>query len=443
MHQVYKVTFPFILFIFLFEGVQAQIGYSPYTSKGIGDLTSSAITHNRGMGGVGISNGSSIYYNNANPALLYRNSLSIFAIGMAGEYKEISTDESSQENVIGGLNYALIGLPLMVDRWTLGLGVMPYSTVNYKYSTEETVLGDPQARVEKDFIGSGGFNKFFISNGIKINKNFSVGVTVGYLFGSIKDQVENRLFTQRLVEVFEVVDGDTIFSNVSREQQDGGTVSTERLTIGNLYITGGLAYRMLLTKTSALNLGLTYELGGEKGARQYQNIRNSVVGENQDIANDTINNSKGNIKLPSTFGIGLSYEKAYKWNVGIDLIMRDWSNYANYQGDNEGFENNYKISAGAEFIPDATSVDSYLKRMTYRVGLSQQKLPYKINNETINEFGINFGVSLPVRNFSSFDLGFELGQRGTTDQNLIKEKYFQVYLGVTFNDKWFLRRRFD
>jgi hypothetical protein len=443
MHQVYKVIFPFILFIFLFVGAQAQIGYSPYTSKGIGDLTSSGITHNRGMGGVGISNGSSIYYNNANPALLYRNSLSIFAIGMAGEYKEISTSEASQENVIGGLNYALIGLPLMVDKWTLGLGVMPYSTVNYKYSTEETVIGDSQARVEKDFIGSGGFNKFFVSNGFKINKNFSVGVTVGYLFGSIKDEVENRLFTQRLVEVNEIVNGDTITSIVPREQQNGGTLSTERLTIGNLYVTGGIAYRMLLTKTSALNLGLTYELGGENGARQYQNIRSSYVGENQDIANDTVNNTKGNIKLPSTFGIGLSYEKAYKWNVGIDLILRDWSNYANYQGDNEGFENNYKIAAGAEFIPDVSSVNSYLKRMTYRAGLSQQKLPYKINNETINEFGINFGVSLPVRNFSSFDLGFELGQRGTTDQNLIKEKYFQVYLGVTFNDKWFLRRRFD
>src|SRR5690606_35253180 len=137
MHQVYKVIFPFILFIFFFEGVQAQIGYSPYTSKGIGDLTGSGITHNLGMGGVGISNGSSLYYNNANPALLYRNSLSVFSIGMAGEYKEIATAEASQENVIGGFNYALLGLPLMVDRWTLGLGIMPYSTVNYKYSLNE------------------------------------------------------------------------------------------------------------------------------------------------------------------------------------------------------------------------------------------------------------------------------------------------------------------
>src|SRR5690606_35980451 len=113
----------------------------------------------------------------------------------------------------------------------------------------------------------------------------------------------------------------------------------------------------------------------------------------------------------------------------------------NYQGRDEGFKNNFKIAAGAEFIPDATSVDSYLKRMTYRVGLSHQKLPYEINNEAINEFGINFGVSLPIRNYSSFDLGFELGQRGTTDHGLISEKSFQVNLGVTFNDKWFLRRK--
>ena len=440
MHQVYKVIFPFVLFIFLFEGVQAQIGYSPYTSKGIGDLTGSGLTHNIGMGGVGISNGSSLYYNNANPALLYRNSLSIFSIGMAGEYKQIATTESSQENVIGGFNYALLGLPLMVDRWTLGLGIMPYSTVNYKYTLDETVIGNPDARVEKSFTGSGGFNKFFVSNGFKINKNFSIGLTVGYLFGSIKDQVQNTIYTQRL---FEVPLTDSTSEVRSLEQAGGGAVSTERLTIGNLYLKGGLAYRMLLTKTSALNLGLTYEVGGEKGAKLYQNIRSNYFDETVDVANDTVSNSDGNIELPSTFGIGLSYEKAYKWTAGIDLILRDWSSYRNYEGNSEGFVNNYKIAAGAEFIPDATSVDSYLKRMTYRIGLSHQKLPYEINNEKINEFGINFGVSLPIRNYSSFDLGFELGQRGTTDQNLIEEKYFKVHLGVTFNDKWFLRRKYD
>ncbi len=443
MHHIYKVILSFILFIVLVGGVKAQIGYSPYTSKGIGDLTSLSHTHNRGMGGVGISNGSSFYYNNANPALLHRNSLSIFSIGMAGEYKQISSGDISQTNVIGGFNYAALGLPLMVDKWTLGFGVMPYSTVNYKYNVEEAVTGDPAARVEKMFEGSGGFNKLFVSNGFRLNKNLSFGLTVGYLFGSIKDQVDNTLFTSRMVEVREIVNGDTVTSNVPREFQAGGAVSVERLTIGNVYLMGGLAYRMFLTKTSALNVGVTYEMGGENGARLYQNIRSSYSAENNDFANDTISNTKGNIHLPSTLGIGVSYEKAYKWNVGVDVLLRDWSNYKNYFGSNEGFENSLKIAAGAEFIPDISSVNSYLKRMSYRVGFSHQKMPYEINNEVINEFGINFGVSLPVRNYSSFDLAFELGQRGTSNQDLIKENYFQVFLGVTFNDKWFLRRKFD
>lgn len=439
MHHIYKVILSFILFIVLVGGVKAQIGYSPYTSKGIGDLTSLSHTHNRGMGGVGISNGSSFYYNNANPALLHRNSLSIFSIGMAGEYKQISSGDISQTNVIGGFNYAALGLPLMVDKWTLGFGVMPYSTVNYKYNVEEAVNGDPAARVEKVFEGSGGFNKLFVSNGFRLNKNLSLGLTVGYLFGSIKDQVDNRLYTARLEDVRP--DSVVVIEPVYRPS--GGAISTERLTIGNMYLMGGLAYRMFLTKTSALNLGVTYEMGGENGARLYQNIRSSYSAENNDFANDTISNTKGNIHLPSTFGIGVSYEKAYKWNVGVDVLLRDWSNYKNYFGSNEGFENSIKIAAGAEFIPDISSVNSYLKRMSYRVGFSHQKMPYEINNEAINEFGINFGVSLPVRNYSSFDLAFELGQRGTSNQDLIKENYFQVFLGVTFNDKWFLRRKFD
>ena len=40
----------------------------------------------------------------------------------------------------------------------------------------------------------------------------------------------------------------------------------------------------------------------------------------------------------------------------------------------------------------------------------------------INEFGISFGVGLPVGKwFSNANLGFEFGKRGTTNQNLIKK----------------------
>ena len=388
------------------------------------------------MGGIGISNGNGTFYNNANPALLYKNHLSIFSIGMAGEYKNVSTTDLSQENYTGGFDYLTLGLPLMTDRWTIGLGLIPYSTVNYKYTTQGKVVGDPNADVLKNFEGSGGFNKVFLSNGLKLYKNLSVGVTVGYLFGSIKEEISTQVITTQQVN-------DTITTSTL----SNAVLATNRLTAGDIYLMGGLAYRLPLGNNTGVNVGMTYEMGGEKGGKLLQNIRNKSYRDNTNFANDTLKEIQGTMRLPSTLGIGLSYEKNFHWTVGADLLLRDWSDYRGFsengQGSNDDFHNSYTLAIGAEYIPDVTSVDSYLKRVMYRIGFSHERLPYKINNEFINDFGINFGVSLPVRNYSSFSLAFQLGQRGTTDHNLIKENYFRVNLGVTFNDRWFVRRRFD
>ena len=184
-------------------------------------------------------------------------------------------------------------------------------------------------------------------------------------------------------------------------------------------------------------------MGGKKDVKIYQNIRNGSFREISNVDNDTTIDTRGAIKLPSTVGFGFSFEKRFNWTVGADIQFRNWSDYQDFSGRDSGFENNYTVSVGAEFIPDVASVDNYLKRMAYRIGVTQQRSPFQVNDEYINDFGINFGVALPVRSFSSFDLSFQLGQRGSEDNDLIKERYFKVLLGVTFNDKWFIRRKFD
>jgi hypothetical protein len=68
----------------------------------------------------------------------------------------------------------------------------------------------------------------------------------------------------------------------------------------------------------------------------------------------------------------------------------------------------------------------------------------KIQNEDINEFGISFGVGLPMgRKFSNINIGFEYGSKGTTNSNLVKENFFNINLSLSFNDKWFQKRKID
>jgi len=98
---------------------------------------------------------------------------------------------------------------------------------------------------------------------------------------------------------------------------------------------------------------------------------------------------------------------------------------------------------GTEFIFDVVVLGSYLKRIIYRTGVSYDKYSYLINGVFLKDFGINFGFSMPVSRVSSIDFAFKVGKRGNVKDNTIEENYFKLYFGATFNDQWFVRRRFD
>jgi hypothetical protein len=52
---------------------------------------------------------------------------------------------------------------------------------------------------------------------------------------------------------------------------------------------------------------------------------------------------------------------------------------------------------------------------------------------------------LPIRKAfqSMVNIAIEAGQMGTLDDNLIRERYIRVVIGLTFNEVWFQKRRFD
>jgi hypothetical protein len=65
-----------------------------------------------------------------------------------------------------------------------------------------------------------------------------------------------------------------------------------------------------------------------------------------------------------------------------------------------------------------------------------------VNNLPINQFSLNLGLGLPVAGLSKANLGLELGKIGN-DDNLIKENYFALRLGLSLNDVWFIKRKYN
>jgi hypothetical protein len=111
--------------------------------------------------------------------------------------------------------------------------------------------------------------------------------------------------------------------------------------------------------------------------------------------------------------------------------------------DNVEFKSSKQYSIGGFYLPKYDSFTNYFDTVTYRFGVRYQSGGLYVNNEQINDFGINFGLSLPLANLSSANVGVELGQRGTNNSGLVKENYFSIKLGFTLNDLWFIRSLYN
>lgn len=423
------LVFKRILFSLLLIGTAAssafsQAARSPFSSFGIGEYYGNSLAHNQGMAGVGISNPQYYYLNNKNPALLVYNRLTVFEGGMLMEQRTAKGDSSKEVNSNGNLNYLIMGFPVKPGKWTTSAGLMPYSSVNFVLSYQNDIAGSTNT-VDVTEKGSGGINQFFWSNGVALNKNLSVGLKATYLFSSIINETTNSLTnTTQQVSYF-----PTIY---------------ERSYVRDLDFSLGISYHKdsLTRKNYRLNIGAVYDFKANLNTELSQRLERRPITKGADSV--TLATLNGSITLPQAFSGGISFSKGYQWTVGADFTYLDYKQYRGIDGNpSSDIKSAVRMALGFEFTPDLASPSSYLKRMTYRTGVSLDNYPYLVNNNKVKDFGINFGLSLPVSRISSLDIAVRLGKRGDLQTNTIEEKYIKLYFGVTFNDQWFIKRKFD
>jgi hypothetical protein len=86
----------------------------------------------------------------------------------------------------------------------------------------------------------------------------------------------------------------------------------------------------------------------------------------------------------------------------------------------------------------------YYQRINYRAGFTFEQSYLEINQTRINDFGISFGVGLPMKKSrSTINIAVELGTQGTTQNNLVKENYMRLTIGTSLQERWFLKRKFN
>lgn len=416
--------------------VSAQLNTnSPYSIFGLGNLRSNSFVMNTAMGGSGYGMTSPYHINNLNPASYSFLKLTAFEAAAEQNNEWLKSSDQSEYNPHGGLRYVAFGFPV-AKYWGLSFGIMPYSNVGYYFQKTDSTAN--LGRVDNTYQGSGGLNKVYIGNGfkVKIDSSFFIagGVNANYMFGEIYH--EQRILFRNLTNVFHTWYYDKTF--VSDFAFDVGLqvkkkFCTRRSSEGNCEDTGfelglGVVYGLQANLSSKLTrLGRTYT--GNVG---FESIKDTSV---------NILDSAVQTAIPQTLGVGLTLGNIDKFMVNVDYQLQSWGDI---NASDTALSNSMRLSAGIQYIPDIEKVNNYLQRVRYRMGVRYQQSYLTLNNSQIEDFGITFGVGLPFhRTSSTMNFGVVVGQKGTTNNELFKQQYVNFSVGITLNDLWFYKRKYD
>ncbi len=416
----------FIICTVLAGSVSAQIQInSPYTRYGVGNIVEKGLNPRLfAMGGLHFGIQSNDMINPANPAsyAAFDSTTFVFDAGLFGTGVTLRTDQASQSSNYLSLSHLLFGMPI-TRWWKTSIGMLPFSYVGY--DIYNTVSVENISNVEYVYRGSGGYNQLYWGNAFRLGKKFSLGFNFKYIFGTIEKA--------RAVSFPDSIEMKNTYISSS-------------VTASGIYGDIGIQYKTKLAGKLNLIVGgvfgpqLNINTKGSFLATTYLGDLSSVL-----YTRDTIryqNGLKGNFVMPVRTGLGFSLGKSNKWLVGMDFSWQNWEKYRSY-GESDSLKNRWNIALGGEYIPNYRSINSYFQRVAYRFGAHYGKTPLYLMNNHISEFGISFGLSLPIRKSrSTINASIEVGQQGTTTNGLIQENYIRFSLGVNIFENWFVKSKY-
>ena len=429
---------------------QANGTNSSYSRFGLGLPCDQSQSYNRSMAGVaqGLRSGSRV--NMQNPASYSAmDSLTfLFDVGM-GLQRTRFTQEGAHRSV-NNTSFDHVNAAFRVAR-NLGMsvGFQPYSKIGYNFIQTQTVGVDPYTGQNitntYTYYGSGGLHQAYLGAGWQPFNGFSIGANAGILWGNLGHQV-----TQSFEE-----NGTTNSSSFSSLRTFYSThVTTWKADLA-------LQYQALLNKDSKLTIGVTVGLGHKLDGESLI-LRTALSGDTI-----TCSTNKG-FSLPMTYSIGAAWEHSTKLSgtmpareltIAADFTFEQWSKCytpqfdatnVTYTPQTGAYKDHWRINAGAEYLPERFN-SQYLQRINYRIG-AYYSSPYLLipqNGKSLDgpaEFGLTAGVGLPItnkynnRSYVNVGLGWSL--RNASAANLIKENIYYINIGMTFNERWFMKWKF-
>ncbi len=440
---------------------------SQFSYYGLGTMQKNFIQSGSAMGGTFHSIRDSNALNFANPAALSALDVTQFIFG--GEANLNFAQNGTGTNVY--LNQLGLGFPLMKRKnigWGLHIGFSPFSQVAYK-STDSTrnIFGSDTVDVFKINQGSGGLNKVTLGNGIRIGRNFSIGVNAHFIFGTTYrntniyvDPATGMLSTivQNKVKVnaFTADAGFQFFYPIAikkRYKPEGGDTIRKKLwpfKTQRIYVTVGGTY----------SIGNGFNSSVEQLALQV--VGNSVTG-GVDTYQDTlyIHPAQRNaLRFPHYIGGGISFKRPNVWTVAMEFNYGIWKGFTYPGQDGSVFNNSWSVNVGTEFSPNfkgrETGKGRFFKNIIYRFGARYGNPYLRPDGNSVDEVAGSFGLGLPLGFVRVYDqelnqkiitsyinLGVEGGMIKSRNNGVFNQSFLRVSIAITLKDQWFIKRRFN
>ena len=396
---------------------------SPYTRYGYGDLSDQSFGNSKAMGGIafGLRDGAQI--NPLNPAsytaidsltFLFEGGVSLQNMNISGSGVKLNAKNSS-------FDYLAMQFRLH-PRIAMSIGLLPFSNVGYSVSDSKVDNGVSQTR---SFTGDGGLHQLYGGIGVKVLKNLSLGVNASYFWGDI---------TRTRTIIYPATS-----ESYSYIQQMGVSISDYKLDFGT-------QYTLDFNKKHSMTIGAVFS--------PKHKLNNDYTVTTQ-VSTTNSNNLDATLELPNTFGVGFTYNYDKRLTVGADYSLQQWSKTkfgVNTSDDavredfNETYTycNRHKVSVGAEYIPNLMG-RSYLSHIKYRLGAYYTTPYYKVGGkEATREYGVTAGFGLPVpRSRSILSISGQFVRISGQESAFVNENIFRVSIGLTFNERWFFKRRVE
>ncbi len=476
---------PFLfLLILLFPFVLAQAQpvlqsstFSPYSRFGIGTMEPNGYAAISAMGGsyTAYQNDTLIplFINSGNPASYSTNRLTTMEFGMHGANTNFISDSGNVKRHTASFNYLSLAFPIRKNMGA-AFGLQPFSSIGYNSTTYTNV--DSVGQVKNSYQGTGGVNQVFLGFAIRpfdkcwqkfYSKKFKALRDSGY-HRTIK---RNRFFRRALstlslgTNVSFLYGTMDYYSYIYYPYSYGNVFNTEQYTetvVHDIYYQGGAQMAFDIDSIGHYNLKnnlkiiLGYSISLPKSlnaisqttAYNFSSQSNNVILPFDTFAYKA--STKGSIYIPLMQSVGLGFKSGDKVTVLFDGGYQQWSKFLGFGGDNQHMRDLYKGSVGIQFLPSraATGDWAYLKKINYRIGARYNTGNIVLNGKSLGDYAFSAGLGLPAgggrfRLFAMANLSGEYGVMGTAQNNLVQAKYFKFTIGLTFNDRWFIKSKYD